>query len=85
MLGGFARGAAFVAQSKAFKAYYGGMVAFFNNSEKRILFLYQKLKLGIMPWMWDYANYERDPEMKGYFYPEDIINIEQIDEYERKK
>jgi len=75
----------FVTDSKAFKSWYGHMVTYFDKEDKRIRFLYEKLKLGIKPWEWDYENYSKDPEMKGYFYPEDIINIEQIDEYERKK
>ena len=37
-----------------------------------------------MPWMWDFKSYSGSPEkeaMIGFFYPEDIENIKQIDRY----
>ena len=59
------------------------MKAFFDYEDQRIRTLHRYLKLGIKPWEWDYENYQRDPEMIGYFYPEDILNLEALDEYER--
>ena len=73
----------FVQTSKAFKSWYGHFPAFFDKEDNRIRQLYEWVQLGIKPWEWDWENYEQDPEMKGYFYPEDIINMEQIVKYER--
>lgn len=77
-------GEGFVKDSKAFKSWYGHFETFFDKEDRRIKQLYEWLQLGIKPWEWDHENYERDPEMKGYFYAEDLINIQQLDEYERK-
>jgi hypothetical protein len=74
----------FVKDSPAFKSWYRGFNTFFDEEDRRIKNLYNRLQLGIKPWEWDIDNYGRDPEMVGYFYPEDILNIEQIDEYEKK-
>ena len=39
-----------------------------------------------MPWMWDWENYTGDKEdMKGFFYPEDLAAIRQIQELENNK
>ncbi len=73
----------FVRTSKAFKSYYMGMKTFFDSEDQRIRTLYKRLQLGIMPWAWDYKNYQRDPEMIGFFYPEDVDNLEALEEYER--
>jgi hypothetical protein len=77
--------AGFVATSRAFKSYYGGFQAYFDEEESRIKRLYDYLQLGIKPWEWDYETYSKDPEMIGFFYQEDIENIRQIDEFERKR
>jgi hypothetical protein len=54
-----------------------------NPAESRIHHLYQWLNKGIMPWMWDHENYTGDrADMIGFFYPEDIENIKQIEHYE---
>ena len=37
-----------------------------------------------MPWQWDFKNYWGSPrkeDMIGFFYPEDIENIKQIEKY----
>lgn len=75
---------AFLKRSKAFQSWYRGYPTFFDPEEKRIKTLYERLQLGIKPWEWDYKNYQRDKEMIGFFYPEDLENIKQLDEYERK-
>lgn len=59
------------------------MPAFFDYEDQRIRTLYERMKLGIKPWEWDYENYQKDKEMIGFFYPEDVINIEQLEEFER--
>ena len=39
--------------------------------------------MGIKPWEWDHENYSGDRiDMIGFFYPEDIENIKQIEHYE---
>ena len=48
--------------------------------ESRIVKLYQLLDKHIMPWQWDYENYDSD--MHGLFYPEDINAVQQIRELE---
>lgn len=35
-----------------------------------------------MPWNWDYERYNRDKDMIGFFYPEDLENIRQLDKME---
>lgn len=69
--------------SKAFKSYYQGFQAFFNLAEWRAKMVYERLQLNIKPWEWDHENYTGDnADMYGFFYPEDIANIEQIDRLE---
>jgi hypothetical protein len=75
---------AFLKENKAFQSWYRGYPTFFDPAEKRIKNMYEWLQLGIKPWEWDYENYQKDKEMVGYFYPEDLENIKQLDEYERK-
>ena len=54
--------------------------------EHRIVLLYQLLDKGIMPWMWDWENYTGiNEDMKGFFYPEDLAAIRQIQELENNK
>ena len=54
--------------------------------EHRIVTLYQRLDKGIMPWMWDYDNYTGDnADMLGFFYPEDLAAIGQIQQLEGNK
>jgi hypothetical protein len=46
--------------------------------------LYELLEKNIMPWQWDFQSYTGTPEkvaMVGFFYPEDIENIKQIERY----
>jgi hypothetical protein len=46
--------------------------------------LYELLEKNIKPWEWDYTSYSGDARresMVGFFYPEDIENIKQIDRY----
>ena len=51
--------------------------------ESRIVKLYQLLEKDIMPWMWDYDNYSGDrQDMIGFFYPEDVNAIIQIQQLE---
>jgi len=50
--------------------------------------LYEFLKRGIFPWMWDFENYTGSPDKdwmrkNQMFYPEDLQNILQIDKYVR--
>ena len=53
--------------------------------EARIVKLYRLLPSNIMPWMWDYDNYTGDnADMMGFFYPEDINAIMQIQELENE-
>ncbi len=54
-----------------------------NPMEYRIVKLYRLLDKDIMPWMWDYPNYtDNNADMVGFFYPEDIAAIMQIQELE---
>jgi hypothetical protein len=56
----------------------------FNRAEARIHYLYQFLEKRVMPWQWDFNNYWGEPRkesMIGFFYPEDIENIKQIEKY----
>ncbi len=53
--------------------------------ESRIVKLYRLLDKDIMPWMWDWENYTGDKsDMVGFFYPEDINAIMQIQELENE-
>jgi len=53
--------------------------------EARIVKLYRLLDKDIMPWMWDWENYTGDKaDMVGFFYPEDINAIMQIQELENE-
>lgn len=62
--------------------YEYGKSGILNSAESRIHHLYQFLDKDIMPWMWDHENYSLGNEdMIGFFYPEDIENIKQIDDY----
>ena len=72
--------------SKAFEAYYlDGDRAFFNKCENRMRLLEERLEMGIFPWMWDWEHYSGENEnMIGFFYAEDIANLEQIDHYKRE-
>jgi hypothetical protein len=75
----------FVTHSKAFKSYYGGFQAFFNEAEWRAKLIYDRLQLGIKPWEWDQEHYSGEyADMIGFFYPEDIANIEMIDKMEKQ-
>ena len=54
--------------------------------EIRIRQLYEWLQLGIKPWEWDFERYGGDnKDMVGFFYNDDLKNIEQLDEFERKR
>jgi hypothetical protein len=54
--------------------------------EYRIVTLYQLLDKGIMPWNWDYYNYTgQNSDMMGFFYPEDLAAIKQIQELQTAK
>ena len=51
--------------------------------ESRIVLLYQLLDKDIMPWNWDYDNYTGiNADMVGFFYPEDLAAIQQIQQLE---
>jgi hypothetical protein len=40
------------------------------------------MEMDIKPWEWDWENYTgENADMIGFFYPEDIANIEQIAHY----
>lgn len=41
----------------------------------------------IKPWEWDFDNYEGDAEHEDYrcLFPEDISNIEQIEQFEQNR
>lgn len=53
--------------------------------EIRIRQLYEWLQMGIKPWEWDYERYSGDnKDMIGFFYNDDLENIKQLDEFERK-
>lgn len=76
----------FVAQSPAFRAYYGGYKAFFNEAEDRILFLDDMLEIGVKPWEWDHKRYgEKNKDMIGFFYNDDLQNIRQLRYYKMKQ
>jgi hypothetical protein len=54
--------------------------------EHRIHKVYERVKVGIKPWEWDYENYsEENSDMIGFFYPEDINTIEQLREFENER
>jgi len=51
--------------------------------EARIVKLYRLLDKDIMPWTWDWENYTgENSDMMGFFYPEDLNAIMQIQELE---
>ncbi|HTH22148.1 MAG TPA: hypothetical protein VL854_08020 [Nitrososphaeraceae archaeon] len=52
----------------------------FNDMEARINLLYVLLAKNIMPWMWDHEHYDNEynSDMIGFFYPEDLYAILQI-------
>jgi len=52
----------------------------FNKAEYRIHLLYEWDTQGRRPWNWDYKNYNRRKEMIGFYFPEDLSNIEQIED-----
>jgi hypothetical protein len=69
-----------VIHSKALEALHEWrQSAYLNSAESRIHHLYEWLKRGIKPWEWDHDNYADRPEAIGFFFPEDIENIKQID------
>ena len=71
--------------SKAFKSHYQGFEAFYNAAEYRAKLVYDRLQLGIKPWEWDHEHYTGEyKDMVGFFYEEDIANIEMIDRLEKK-
>jgi len=75
----------FVTYSQAFKAYYRGFQTFFNPAEHRAKLVYERLQLGIKPWEWDHEHYSGEyADMIGFFYDEDLANIEMIDRLEKK-
>jgi hypothetical protein len=49
-----------------------------NKVELRIIQVHNLLKEGIKPWEWDFERYP-DNEMFGRFYPDDWVNLRQID------
>jgi hypothetical protein len=52
-----------------------------NTAEKRMFFLYQH-KQDMPPWTWDYDHYAEDnKDMVGFFYKEDLENINIIDHF----
>ena len=54
--------------------------------EHRIVTLYQRLDKNIMPWNWDYEHYTGDnADMLGFFYPEDLAAIGQIQALESSR
>jgi hypothetical protein len=54
--------------------------------EYRIHKLYERLKLNVKPWEWDYEHYSgKNKDMIGFFYPEDIEAIEQLKQFENEK
>ena len=53
--------------------------------EIRIRQLYEWLQMGIKPWEYDYERYGgENRDMIGFFYNDDLENIKQLDEFERK-
>ena len=53
--------------------------------EHRIHLVYQRLKMTIKPWEWDFEHYSGDNvDMIGFFYPEDINAIEQLKQFEKE-
>ena len=48
--------------------------------EARINLLYVLLAKNIMPWMWDHEHYDNEynSDMIGFFYPEDLYAILQL-------
>ena len=74
----------FVSYSKFLETIYAhGMSGYDGTkSERRIKFLYEHLK-DMKPWEWDFENYGEDnKDMIGFFYPEDVENIKQLEYYE---
>lgn len=60
------------------------MPAFFSDAERRIKKLYERYKIGIMPWTWDYDRYGgKNKDMYGMFYMDDLADIEALEEFER--
>jgi hypothetical protein len=45
----------------------------------------ERLEKNIKPWEWDWEHYSgENANMYGFFYPEDVANLEQIDHYKRQ-
>ena len=81
----FSKSKELVYENPAIKTRYkhGETVYGLTFAEFRICTLYDRLQKGIKPWEWDWQNYSGENEdMMGRFYPEDIANITQIEEFE---
>lgn len=53
-----------------------------TDAEYRLVLLHYYLEhKKYFPWMWDYDNYgeEDNKDMVGFFYPEDLANLDIID------
>ena len=53
-----------------------------TDAEQRIVLLHYYLEQKkYFPWMWDFDNYgeEENRDMIGFFYPEDLANLNMID------
>jgi len=74
-------------ENDALLAYYQyGRTALFNKMEARICLLYNFLEKQIMPWQWDYDRYmDNNADMIGFFYPEDLAAILQIQGFESER
>jgi hypothetical protein len=76
-----------VYENPALSSYYElGLSAYFNEMERRIHMVYERLKRNIKPWEWDWENYSGDnADMVGFFYPEDIEAVEQLKRFEEER
>ncbi len=76
---------AFVAHSKFLETIYAyGQTGYQGNScELRIKFLDDMLDKNVLPWQWDFENYEGENEfMIGLLYVEDVENLKQLRGFE---